>query len=648
MAERTLRHVNYGHAGAALFDIDSKEWSFGRRFATTTFRQIGIRDGRHLTLSEVVPASHELSHTTSSTRLTAAKHNTEALVRAHPELAPAAHLLPELAVTSATISAASTTYDPLVGSLFSTGSIAHRYDVANSRGTWQNPRRVVATVTGEGGNILRLSFLHTETHGWSDSQGVWLEGDTVRDTESGYWNEEAAPIQQVFFSRSQDRSHLLAVRLPKRTVFFEPIWTSRLQPAAESPYYTLPHSPFYLRPSFSLDIEQSGGSPHADVTFNPDYQLQFAVVDQGQVWSVWDIQHKRGSSDYALSCLVQGPVVEGGDLAGEDGWARILWVGDVNTIMVCGRRSFVVINFQGGAFERLPVPELILAKSGDWILDVQRHPFQSGCIVVLTSTYLYLISVTTSTHVVNTATNEVGAQVMTSWRHYRSADDFTLSMSAQDLGEEEACVLLRSRLDGLTQIYTFHTASMESTAVIASTSATPLELAIDGQDHIIQLAMEPLAFHGGDGGATSLSLGNSYIERGLKFYKLFILRSDMSIHETIVCSTTQLPLDVQDIAWTTVYPRTKRGRNARKIDQLIEDEGPDSVDGPVLKLSTQITPGLQPEPHNTSCRTVDHTLLYSALLQTDKSTIDIPTVTNQLRQLLLENVDVSELPLGTL
>jgi RNA polymerase I-specific transcription initiation factor RRN6 len=192
-----------------------------------------------------------------------------------------------------------------------------------------------------------------------------------------------------------------------------------------------------------LGNEESGGAPHVDVTFNPDFQLQFAVVDQNHVWSVWDIDHKRKSTEYKLSLLIQGTITPPDDeeTVGEDSWARILWVGDVNTIMVCNRRQLSIIAIEGTSFAYLPCPALISPRSSDWIIDVKRHPILRGCFFVLTSTELYLMAVTTPSEAVDSTVGAVGARVLLSWRHYRGAEDFTLSVSLSMLNDDGSCVI---------------------------------------------------------------------------------------------------------------------------------------------------------------------------------------------------------------
>ena len=429
MAETSLSHLNYGHAGSAAFDLENREWSFARSSAITTLKQIGAFQKGKPTPTEVVPASINFPSTAVSTRTTDANVHAKDLLHVHPELVPAAELLPELAVTSAAIVPAIATYDPLVGDLFSLGS-------ATFGDLWANPRRICATITGEAGNVLRLALLYKEKQGWDSDKSVWLRGSTLRETESGYWNEEAAPIQHVCFAKSEDRSNLLAVRLPTRTVIFRPQYTQRPQ-SSYSPYYDFPPSLVDANPILSLGIDQSGGGPHVDVTFNPDFQLQFAVVDQNQTWSVWDIERRRKSETYKLSCLVQGqiPPPEDAKVSEEDGWARIRWVGDVTTILVCNRRQLSIIDIRGGASDYFSHPPVISSRSSDWILDVRRHPLLKRRVFVLTSTVLCLIEVTTPSEVLDGATDVAGASVLLSWNHYRGAEDLTLRISAQTLAE---------------------------------------------------------------------------------------------------------------------------------------------------------------------------------------------------------------------
>lgn len=442
MAEGTLSHLNYGHAGTATFHVDTRTWSFARQLNARHFKQIKLRDQ---SIVESIPGSTHFPSTGTSTRLTDASYHTKALLRDHSQLAPAAELFPELAVVSAAIDSTTSTYDPLIGNLYSTGSITSR---EGTRRTSAVSRRIAAIATGEAGNILRLSLMRKEKLGWKDDKSVYIKANSLRDVGCGYWNEEAAPIQQICFAHSEDPSTLLAVRLPTKTVILRPFYVHQPQPAKHSPYYLLPPTQIDAHPILSLAADQSGGSPHVDVAFNPDYQLQFAVVDQNQTWTVWDIDHgSRGDryDKYVLSRLVQGTITppEGNRAEGEDGWARILWIGDVNTLAVCTRRQLSIIGMQQSAsFSYLPCPSLIPKQSSDWILSVQVHPSLRHLFFVLSSTELFLMTVTTASEAVNANAGPVGARVLLSWSHYRGAEDLTLVMSVQTMAENgtDCCI----------------------------------------------------------------------------------------------------------------------------------------------------------------------------------------------------------------
>lgn len=446
MAEGTSGRLNYGHAGTATFNVDTRIWSFTRQFQARTFKQIKFKDQ---TTVQTVPSSVHFPPTASSTRLSDADHHAKALLRDYAQLSAASEIIPELAVTSAAIDSATATFDPLIGNLYSVGSITY---ATNGSTRYLHPRRVVASVTGEAGNILRLGFLSKETLGWEDPNR-WLRGVSLNNTDPcGYWNNDAAPIQQVCFSQSSDRSTLLAVRLPTRTVIFRPFFSQRSRVANHSPYYDLPASLIDTNPILSLDISQSGGNSHVDVSFNPDFQYRFAVIDQNHTWSIWDIDYIRTGDKHTLSHLLQGTTVppEDMDMTGEDGWARILWVGDVNTFLVCNRRRLSLVGIQGASFAYLQCPALVSKRSSDWILNVQPHPLHRGLFFVLTSSDLFLMAVTTAGDAIDANAGPVGAHVLSSWGHYRGADDITLTMSAHMMNENgtycEACCCARLTL----------------------------------------------------------------------------------------------------------------------------------------------------------------------------------------------------------
>lgn len=673
MAERALSHLIYGHSGAPTYSLEDRRWTFDREFAPTKFQQIGVRRDGKATTTEVVPSPIRFPSTVASTRLVHVNAGVKSLVQDYPELVSASDLLPEFATTSAAVLSAVESYDPLVGNLFAIGSVQNK---------WRSSRSVAATVTGEARNILRVHALHKETLGWSDDKAVGLRGDTLKKAESGYWNEEAAPIQQICFAQSQDESQLLAVRLPTKIVIFRPNYAQSVCPTTPSPSYELPASHIDLHPILAVTPDQNVGS--ADITFNPEYQLQYAVVSQDGTWAVWDIEYKRQRAVYTTSCLVRGTITEAMDLTGEDGWARIRWVGDVNTVLVCNRRLLSIFDLKGeSGFERVSCPGVIPAKSSDWILDVSRHPSHSDRCFILTSTTLFLMAVTPSR---DATTTRMAARILLSWTHYRNPEDLTLNMSVQCFGENGVCVLLQSRLETLVEVYTFRNHPSDS---VSSANTTRLELAVQGDERIMQLAMEPLHFEG-ELESSSEGLARSYFAQGLKFYKIFVLRTDLSVHEVIICgflptnrdetmneqsheaalnpdrlrhtperrvfrksiadSNRQPQMLIEDITWSKIHQPSMNVLSAgliEEMDDFIKPEGFGATDGPVSRLVSQVPQWTQTKSAQ-SHRVADNTSLYDALAGKNTNTIDVPVVTAQIKQLLVENIDVSQLPLDTL
>lgn len=431
MAETTTKDLNYGYPGAVTYDLENGHWRFARQNRTRQLKQVRTWTGAILAPTVAMPASTRFPTSITAANSTNVLKNTRSLVLDYPQLTPALGLLPELALVSSAIQDTTSTYDPLIGSLLSLGSIT-RED------RHEDPRRIAAIPTGEAGNILKVAMLNKERHSWAKDRSVWVEGSTLKLADCGYWNEEAAPIQQICFAQSEDRSSLLAVRLPTKTIFFRPMYYRRAQNARISPFYHLPASAVDTHPIFSVDMDRTGGVPHVDVSFNPDFQFQFAIVDQSLNWSVWDIEHGRKGDSYTISCVLRGPVnpPESNATTAEDGWSRILWIGYVNTILVCSRRLLNIVSIKGDTFEYLPCPTLISTKSSDWILDVKSHPKIRGRFFVLTSTSLVLMSLTTASEALDATAGDMGASVLKSWRHYRDAEDFTLHLSVQLISDD--------------------------------------------------------------------------------------------------------------------------------------------------------------------------------------------------------------------
>ena len=432
MADKSLKDLNYGHPGVASYDLENRGWAFARNYKKRIFKQILIPTTSSSTRNHATPKTAPPFSLKTPVNRTSIQDEFSNTVQDDPLLAPATEIIPDLALVSAAISSAASTYDPLVSGLLSFGSITPR----GRDEAWQ----MAALPTGETGSILQLCILDDETHGWTTEPRPWVRGQTLKAAESAFWNEEAAPIQQVCIARSEENRPLLAVRLPTRTVLFHPDYVRQPRAAAISPFYRLPASTIQPNRILSIHQNDTGGFAHVDVAFNPDFQLQFALVDQSQTWSVWDIEHRLRLGRYSASCMLRGKVNESddGDTTGQDGWARVLWVADVTTLMVCNRRRLSIVSIRGGSTSYLPCQEIFSERSADWILDVKLHPKDRSRVFVLTSTRISLIAVTPPSELPSSA-DDTGAKILLSWRHYRGAEDFTLGLSAQMLADDGMC-----------------------------------------------------------------------------------------------------------------------------------------------------------------------------------------------------------------
>lgn len=440
MAESLANDLNLGHFGEAVYHPESQQWLFNRK------------PGRRRVLQVLGPLKASIPpsihcgdppslDTSRPTRVLQTK--TQNLIRSNPEVVPAFELLTPLARTSTAITSIVSNYDPAKGDLLAFGR-ATDVDIKRGKGRV----RIAAIPAGEAGEVLRLVQIREERRGWGEDKSIWLEVPTL-DGESGWWGGEGAPIRQLCFAHSDDRATFLAVRLPTKTVIFRPLYhSSSVAPKSLPPYQFLP-SRLNPYPVLSISINQTGGVPHADVAFNPWYQRQVAFVDQEGAWSVWDIAgQQRKRLDYTAECFKTGTLVplkiepEDDILeetpAREDGWARILWVGDVNTIVACNRRQLALFDLRGdiGETMQLKCPVLDMPRTVNWILDMKRSPQNQHQFFVLTSSHIFLLEVQCLDDDNDGSEQGAGANTMLSWRHFRGIEDITLQLAIVREGEE--------------------------------------------------------------------------------------------------------------------------------------------------------------------------------------------------------------------
>jgi len=153
-----------------------------------------------------------------------------------------------------------------------------------------------------------------------------------------------SPIRQIIFAGGADDEMgkpYLAVRTLAGTTIFMP---TRLQ--TPLPGRT---NRFWPKKLLTIRNEDMYGNTHAHVEFNPWFEKQFAVLDEKGGWKIWDTEgrQRKGTNDHIVKEYANGrmPTDDGSeDVIG--GWGRLCWGGDLNTILVAGRKRAGVFDLR--------------------------------------------------------------------------------------------------------------------------------------------------------------------------------------------------------------------------------------------------------------------------------------------------------------
>jgi RNA polymerase I-specific transcription initiation factor RRN6 len=323
-----------------------------------------------------------------------------------------------------------------VGSLLGIGQAADSERVSGSR-----KPEIFAMPCGEAGHILRLTRPRIESYGWGKQSAVRVALMNPASPDRGYWIGTGGAIRQISFADDDNGSGTwLAVRQATATTIFRPIYRE-ISSASEplNSYRTaFPSSNLNPNPVAVLTAEQSGSKCHMDVSVNPWYARQFAVIDQLGRWSIWDVEG-RGHRSSSLKLvpgrsgqIYDGIVPDAGLKMAEpdlvDGWHRVLWASGVTTIVVCNRRHVAVFDVKATPI-RLDCPDFLPANNSDSILDVKRSAMNLSHLFILTTSRIFWIEVTPAGEERDSQNGYIGAKVILSYRHFRDSNDETMKLT---------------------------------------------------------------------------------------------------------------------------------------------------------------------------------------------------------------------------
>ena len=417
MTDHRATDLSYGHLGEATYDIDRREWRFSVGPSAPIFQQ--LLPPR----SVIAPSLH------SDTPFEGSKKgidSTNLLVKACPEIFPADVVVSSLVRTHAPAHSA-----PHIGQLFAVGQAVDIERTFGSRRT-----TIIATPFGEAGHVLCLIRPRVERHEWGMQSSARLSCLDARSSDRGYWVGLGGRILQVAFAEDGNGATTwLAVRQDNATTIFRPLYGASTTPATVPNGYlkTYPPSRLNANPITVVTAERFGPTGHADVSFNPWYTRQFAVIDGFGSWSIWDIEGGRKKA--TATKLVQGKranifdgyvpdtMLKAPDNA--DGWHRILWAGTVSTIVVCNRRHLAVFDVKAAPI-RLPSRDFFTASNTDWILDIKRSPSNSSHLFLLTSSRIFWLEVIPGRE---ERDGNSGFRVLLSYLHFRDANDVSMRLT---------------------------------------------------------------------------------------------------------------------------------------------------------------------------------------------------------------------------
>jgi RNA polymerase I-specific transcription initiation factor RRN6 len=590
MVENSLPDLKYGHVGPSAYDLSKKGWLFGRGLGRVqkihqsgTFKQL-LRGTRPSEAEESVRNEAEKLQQPFHRQLNSGISD---LVRTHPEVAPSSALLSTLHRVSEAVSAAVAKYDPAKGCLITHGTI-----LANDQKDRDVEIHVVAVPGGLNGEALRLVRLRTQPYGWpATTEHVSLPCPT---DEVGWWVGKGAPIQQLCFAESldkKDRTSLLAVRLPGCTVMFNPSYhSSAVPPAGFSVDCTYPPSRIGANIMFEITPTSSRTGVHADVTFNPWSHKQFAVIDIDGKWAIFQVEHLNDYGKIRVPKSVRTGHIKdqpsigvrqespNKDLYKEDGWARILWAGNTNSIIICTRLRISSFTLDSGA----PSEIGHFTSSGACHLDLVRCPNNPQWVFLLTTEQVVWIQVSAKTDELADEDSHQ-TQVILCTRHFRNPSDITLTMRVvnDDKGTRMSSLNLKLCLQSIEILVTISSRYNEAVSTIyfakpdeLETFPTPasdpgqLVLPADMRPLILDSIVQRIKYDCGDGPWT--------LPRKCRFYSWQLLTRDLALRHVFLYATpndgTSVPITELRRKWYDVRHARPIPRVAPRRDDFVLDD----------------------------------------------------------------------------
>jgi RNA polymerase I-specific transcription initiation factor RRN6 len=425
----------YGDLGTVSYDSNKKSWEFsqrpGREYALRWLGSpLNVSEGSPLKIPEI------------SNREKRVKSNRQFL-QVHSTLGGLHSIYEADRILSEAITTALSFYDSSIGDILGSGKI---YSVFQS-----DLKPVYACPSSQSGYSLRVLEACFEDlrliHNVQD-----LEEAIRVPTLSGNvtWAGDGSLVRQVCFSdpdSDSSESLLLGVRFPKSTVVFEVKYRGiRVQSRGYSLSTVNQFSNLDIRRILEIPAHKKVDGGHVDFTFNPWDRQQVAVINQRGEWTVTQFKPRgdAGQLPYPFLTKYRGtiqaqPVEKGGivdqdDVTdNQDGWARVRWVLNAHTLVLCTRTLLQFIDIKSESTIHV---DFSRRKDPQWNLDVRIGRKESDKLFLLTTSSIFCIKLKRVDNTGAEAGASVSYDILLAVQHFRDPWDITMQMKVL---EERNC-----------------------------------------------------------------------------------------------------------------------------------------------------------------------------------------------------------------
>ncbi|KAE9375423.1 hypothetical protein N431DRAFT_402951 [Stipitochalara longipes BDJ] len=565
MTDHRVTDLSYGHLGKASYDTEENQWTF------SSPKDQDQRIQPLLPLTERIPPSFQDAPKRDGIPSQVAKSQSKWLSKARPETFPANTITSALAkvhgVSQIELSRS--------GSLLTVGRAVDVDRVSRSR----RPR-ILCMPCGGAGHILQLIRPSTERHGWGKHSVVKLSLLELEPSERGYWVGTGGAIRQIESADDENKSGTwLAVRQDTIITIFRPLYgkfhNSAGLPSGFGPANT--SSRLSPNPVATLTSERTKSEDFMDVSFNPWYARQFAVVDARGRWYIWDLEHQdgKGSPEHLVSgnegnfynSYALDPASKAASNDHADGWYRILWACNINTLVVCNRRRIAVIDIKSAPVS-LSSAEILTGNSTEWMLDTKRSPEHLNHLFVLTTSRIFWLEIVPPGEDRGDRNASPGIKVILSFRHFRDPNDETLRLTP--IHNDLVTVFVSSAKGLLVNYYCFgvntNAPGLGTSFQGSFTLASDMSKLDNRHLSLTTLSVVPASLTS-TSNISSVGSEFRYLEEDVRFFQLWALTADLALNVTLLAA---LKSNFGSVSW----PRLSITAPTIKLTQSLRTKGP--------------------------------------------------------------------------